>query len=134
MDDTVLGMNWLYLAVAHRLAKYDDEASQAALKEALAKAPTPEKKKFLEGIGKSEVVIQSLIEGAQGERIGLKAGDVVLTYDGKPIVTSMDLIRATAEAEGKGGVTVIVRRNGEEQSLEAKGGRLGAYLSENYLR
>ncbi|EGV16142.1 tol-pal system YbgF family protein [Thiocapsa marina] len=59
--------------------------------------------------------------GAQGEDIGLLMGDLILSYDGAPVRTNLQLSNAvySAQRRNKDSATVIVRRDGLLIALEA---------------
>lgn len=58
--------------------------------------------------------------------LGLKPGDIIISYDGELITTITELYRAKSLAKGKNeNVKITVLRNGEELTLEAKPEPLG---------
>ncbi|MEO0085876.1 MAG: PDZ domain-containing protein [candidate division WOR-3 bacterium] len=67
--------------------------------------------------------------GSQAATIGLKPGDMVVAYNGEPVLEQDDLVRAEAEVGGRSSVTVTVSRDDAEVTVEAKPGPLG-YLPE----
>ncbi len=63
---------------------------------------------------------------SQAQLIGLKPGDVILTYDEEVITTIADLYRAESLVKGKtGNVQITIFRNGKELTVEAKPEFLG---------
>ena len=63
-------------------------------------------------------IVDSVIAGGPAEAAGLKAQDVVLTFDGEPMVFRSQLITAISESGGKE-VEVTVQRGSETLSVRA---------------
>ena len=61
---------------------------------------------------KSGVLVTSVDEGGPAAKAGLKAGDVVLKFQGKAIEDAGDLREAVAAADGGSEVSVTVQREG----------------------
>lgn len=61
----------------------------------------------------------------QGARAGIKVGDVILRYDGKPIADRPALIAAKRAAAAKAEVVLVVKRGDEELELKLAPGALG---------
>ena len=62
--------------------------------------------------------------GGPAEKSGLKAGDVIIQFDGKPIRTLRELPRVVAETPVGKTVEVIVMRKGSEETVDVTLGRL----------
>ena len=69
-------------------------------------------------------LVASLIEGGPAEKSGIKAGDVILEFDGKPIPRMRKLPRIVAETEVDKPVEVIVWRDGKRVAIKATIGLL----------
>jgi serine protease Do len=68
--------------------------------------------------GKSGVLVSSVDADSPAAKAGMKAGDVVLKLDGKPIADGDDLRETVSEAEGGKEVTVTVQRDGRPLDLK----------------
>ena len=68
-------------------------------------------------------LISGVVEGGPAEE-GLKAGDVVVMFDGKPVDEMRDLPRVVADSPVGSAVQVEVIRKGERQTVEITLGRL----------
>jgi len=69
-------------------------------------------------------LIAGLIENSGVDNKEIKAGDVVIRYDGKPVERARDLPRLVAESAVGDEVEVVVVRDGEEKIVKVKLGRL----------
>jgi serine protease Do len=69
-------------------------------------------------------LIAGLIENSGVDNKEIKAGDVVIRYDGKPVERARDLPRLVAESAVGDEVEVVVVRDGEEKTVKVKLGRL----------
>ena len=80
--------------------------------------PPPAKTRL--GVSIAEIgrglVVNRVVEKSRGERIGLKAGDMIQKVDGKDINTVTQLRKAVAEKAK--GLVVEIRRDGEDLKLE----------------
>ncbi len=77
------------------------------------------------GLKKSKgALIAGLIENSGVDNKEIKAGDVVIRYDGKPVERARDLPRLVAESAVGDEVEVVVVRDGEEKIVKVKLGRL----------
>jgi len=77
------------------------------------------------GLKKSKgALIAGLIENSGVDNKEIKAGDVVIRYDGKPVERARDLPRLVAESAVGDEVEVVVVRDGEEKTVKVKLGRL----------
>lgn len=65
--------------------------------------------------------------GSQGESLGIRVGDVVVSYDGTPVSTSGELASAVSEAQDarKEIVPMQILRDGVKIGLDAVPGKLG---------
>jgi S1-C subfamily serine protease len=68
--------------------------------------------------GKSGVLVSSVDADSPAAKAGMKAGDLVLKLDGKPIEDGRDLREAVAEAGEDKAVTVTVKRDGRPLDLQ----------------
>lgn len=73
----------------------------------------------------SRLVVQRVQPGSQAAKLGLRAGDVIESYDNQPVSTRADLLKAKAKVTGDDTATVIVRRGDKQIELEFKSGPLG---------
>lgn len=69
-------------------------------------------------------LIAGLIENSGVDNTAIKAGDVVIRYDGKPVERARDLPRLVAESAVGEEVDIVVVRDGEEKTIKVKLGRL----------
>lgn len=69
-------------------------------------------------------LIAGLVENSGVDNKEIKAGDVVIRYDGKPVERARDLPRLVAESAVGDEVEVVVIRDGEEKTVKVKLGRL----------
>ena len=67
----------------------------------------------------SGALVAELLDGPAAEA-GLQRGDVILTFDGKDVPSSRDLVLMIAETESDTKVTVGVLRQGEMQMIEVE--------------
>jgi serine protease Do len=66
------------------------------------------------------VLVSSVSDGSPAAKAGVKAGDIVVEYDGKKIARSGDLPRAVAETAVGRQVPLTVVRDGKPMTLTAK--------------
>jgi serine protease Do len=69
-------------------------------------------------------LVASTIEGGPAEKAGIRAGDIVLQFDGKDIEEMRRLPRIVAETDVDKTVDVVVWRGGSKHTLEVKVGAL----------
>jgi serine protease Do len=64
-------------------------------------------------------LVSDVQAGSPAEKAGIKRGDVVLSFDGKPIDKVGQLSRAVAEVNAGKAAKIVVWRDGKEQTLDA---------------
>lgn len=69
-------------------------------------------------------LIGDVVKGGPADKAGIKSGDVVLSFDSKPVVEMRDLPKIVADTAVDKDVPVVVLRKGKEEILNAKVGRL----------
>ena len=76
--------------------------------------------------GKSSTLVVARVQpGTQAAKLGLKAGDIITSYDGQAVSTRADLLKAKAKVTGDKTALVIVKRGTEKLELKFKSGPLG---------
>jgi S1-C subfamily serine protease len=77
----------------------------------------------------TRVTVLGVTAGGVGERVGLRAGDVLLRYDGQPVTQVVAFNRARGAA-GKGAALkpLVVLREGEERTIPVPPGLDGVEL------
>lgn len=75
------------------------------------------------------VLVTEVVPGSQGEEAGLKSGDILLTYDNKPLNSVEHLIELTGKySENDEIVMLTYLRNRELYNLILRGGRIGIHV------
>lgn len=74
--------------------------------------------------GARGALVAGIIEGGPIEDGQIQPGDVIVTFDGKPVATMRDLPRVVAESPVGKEVDVVVIRKGQEQTVKVTLGRL----------
>ncbi|HEY3325800.1 MAG TPA: DegQ family serine endoprotease [Novimethylophilus sp.] len=69
-------------------------------------------------------LVAGVEKGSPAEKAGLEPGDVILRFDGKPVVTSSDLPRIVGVTKSGKEVTVEVLRKGATRNLSVKVGEM----------
>jgi serine protease Do len=69
------------------------------------------------------IVITRVSDGSPAARAGLKAGDVILRFDGEQVMTYRKLQRLISEAAPEQNVRLSISRNGAEQEISVTLGR-----------
>ena len=69
-------------------------------------------------------LVAGIIKGGPVDNGSIKAGDVILTFDGKAVGEVRDLPRAVAESPVGKEVDVVILRDGKEQTVKVTLGRL----------
>ena len=81
---------------------------------------TPELAESLKLKTEEGVLISQVFEGGPGAKAGLKAGDVALEYNGKPVKTSYDLQSAVAWTKPGTQSTLVILRDGKRMTLKVE--------------
>jgi len=68
---------------------------------------------------RSGALVQSVSQGGPADKAGVKAGDVVLEFNGRPISNTTDLQKMVSSTKPGTSVALKVVRNGREQTLHA---------------
>jgi hypothetical protein len=76
------------------------------------------------------LLITSVIEGSEADRVGVKEGDIILSYRGKPVSTALELNQLRDEVKTGEVELVVLRNEKEEKKFKMKAGPIGVYLSE----
>lgn len=66
------------------------------------------------------VKVLEVDEGSAAEKAGIKADDVITSFEGKEVTSATDLARASREAKDKSSMKVQLNRNGKPQTIEVK--------------
>jgi serine protease Do len=69
-------------------------------------------------------LIASITPGGPAEKANIKAGDIILEFDGKPVPTMRDLPRIVAETAIDKDVSVVYWRDGNKKTTKVKIGEL----------
>lgn len=76
-------------------------------------------------IGKARgALVSGLVKGGPVENGPIRVGDVIIDFDGKSVDDTRDLVRSVAESAVGAEVAVKVLRDGKEETLKVKLGRL----------
>ena len=67
--------------------------------------------------GQTGVVIRSILPGSPAEKSGLKPGDILTAFNGRPITGARDLVRQLAAATTGSKAEIRIIRAGKEQTL-----------------
>ena len=73
-------------------------------------------------------VYGGVLADSAAERAGLRAGDELISYDGRRIFEAQTVVRATAEGEAGGTTELRVRRGDEELRFLLPRGPIGIRL------
>jgi eukaryotic-like serine/threonine-protein kinase len=84
------------------------------------------------GLEKAEVVVHEIIPKSQALDIGLKPGDILLRYEGKPVVCSSDLPLLAARAT-RTGTELDIRREGKPHKFSVNPGPLGLVCEDKIM-
>jgi serine protease Do len=74
--------------------------------------------------GARGALVGDVVEGGPAERAGIKPGDVILSFDNRPVDEMRELPKIVADTDVGKTVDVLVLRKGEEQTLRVEVGRL----------
>ncbi len=69
------------------------------------------------------VIVVKVYDGSPGQEAGLKEGDLILAYRGRPVKTTRDLVRMVTETEVGERASLTILRDGREQNIKVKIGR-----------
>jgi hypothetical protein len=85
-----------------------------------------EYEKYLKATGRpTEVRVMEVLATSAAERSGLKAGDEIVSYNGKRVFDVRELNTMTSQGVAGGSVTVEVNRNGQTMQVSVPAGPLG---------
>jgi tetratricopeptide (TPR) repeat protein len=84
------------------------------------------------GLETAEVVVHKIVPRSQAEQVGLRAGDVLVRYAGKPVASAADLPCLTGRAKGTE-IALEIRRDGAPLKLTVKAGPLGSRCEDRVL-
>jgi len=79
---------------------------------------TPELAKSFGLEGEKGALVSEVVKDTPAEKAGVKGGDIILTFDGKPVHDAGELSRIVAVTAPGKKVQVKILRNGKEESLE----------------
>jgi serine protease Do len=85
---------------------------------------TPEIAESLNLSSSEGALVSDVVPTGPAEKAGIKAGDVILSFDGKPIREMRDLPRLVADTPVEKTVEVLVARSGGKQNVKVRLGRL----------
>ncbi len=76
-------------------------------------------------VGKARgALVSGVVKGGPVENGPVKVGDVIVAFNGKKVADTRDLVRIVAESSVGADVDVVVLRDGKEETLRVKLGRL----------
>ncbi len=140
--DTGILQQVIYLLGARRCAEAEEfltgvlrepdgaRALRQAAYSALVKLGTESAWKTIEQT-EMEVAVREVVPGSQADSVGVRAGDVLLSYDGIKLGAVDDLRAAIAETgKEKTEVVLVVRREDRELPFTLVPGRIGVWLLE----
>jgi serine protease Do len=81
---------------------------------------TPELRESFELGERSGALVARVIEGDPAEKAGVKSGDVVVAFDGRPVRSDKDLVSIVGNTPVGRTVPLTVVRDGKELTLEVK--------------
>jgi hypothetical protein len=82
----------------------------------------------------NRVRVESVLGGSAADEAGLRAGDVILSYDGQRIFKPGALVRGTLQGRLGDRVEVVVQRGGATQTVSVPVGPLGIRLGRATVR
>ena len=78
-----------------------------------------------------EVAVREVVPGSQADSVGIRAGDALLSYDGKAIASTEDIVAAKNEvAENQEQVVIVARRGAEQMEFTIKPGSIGIWTEQ----
>jgi S1-C subfamily serine protease len=82
----------------------------------------------------TRVVVRQVLPGGQAERLKLQAGDVLQSYDGRPLKQVADFLRwRQAEAQTDHSRPLVLLRQGEAMTVQVAPGPLGVSLADAFV-
>ena len=76
-------------------------------------------------VGKARgALVSGIVKGGPVENGPVKVGDVIVSFDGKKVGDTRDLVRIVAESSVGAEVDVVIIRDGKEETVKVKLGRL----------
>jgi serine protease Do len=85
---------------------------------------TPEIAESLNLGSPAGALVSDVVPTGPADKAGIKAGDVILSFDGKPIREMRDLPRLVADTPVEKNVEVLIARSGGKQNMKVTLGRL----------
>ena len=76
----------------------------------------------------NRVVVSDVMHDSPAQQFGLNAGDTIIRYDGKRVLSTQELQGLTAEGDTASPVLVEINREGQTMNLYVSGGPLGVRL------
>lgn len=73
----------------------------------------------------ADIIVESVVKGSPAEKAGIQVGDVLLTYDGHPLLSSLSRLAWEQNTFGKQQVAVRLKRGGETRSVNVSPGAMG---------
>ena len=119
--------------VATELATSEDPKIVAALERAAADDPDLDVRAAARAAlmarnpPASGYLVTGTVPESQGQAAGMRAGDIVLSYDGEKVRDARALSRASRGKKGPESISMIVLRDGGEVTLLVRPGQLGVY-------
>ncbi len=85
---------------------------------------------FLYATGQpNQVLAESVLESSPAQQAGVRAGDVIVSYDGKPIHTWSDVRSATSAGQAGQQVALVLNRDGQAITTYIARGPMGVRLA-----
>jgi hypothetical protein len=118
-------------AAAMGLSVSKDPAAQRALDATAAAYPDPriQTAQKISAVFRDPPASGCLVLGTTSDGsaalAGMKAGDLIVSYNGRAVPSDADLRREQQAAAGSDTVPIVVLRDGHETTLQSKPGRLG---------
>jgi hypothetical protein len=121
----------LHADAATALASSDDPAVQRAIAAAAAADPTNARLQTAARVSlivrdppASGCLVVATSSGGVADTSGLRAGDVVLSYNGRVVTTENELRNEAKQSSGTDAVPLVVVRDGVQQTLQVKPARV----------
>jgi hypothetical protein len=76
----------------------------------------------------NRVVVSEVMHDSPAQQFGLNAGDTIIRYDGKRVLSTQELQALTAQGDSASPVLVEISREGQSMTLYVSGGPLGVRL------